>query len=472
MGVKCFFTDFNRIWAQEFLRMDFWYRQFFDINKAISYKINSKQIPLKMALKPINWWKVSKWELEDEECLIDMCNVERRMNNLVDLEIVNEIGSDKNILQEWDIVIPKLQPRMWNLFLNTNHERYLASSEFVEYKISNQNPMFLYYLLTSNTIANSLKLLESWKTHRRVSPNDLLKVKIPDISREIQEEKIEEIRPLEQKIKQLKSTIKPIQDTINEVFSRELWFDLIKYNNSNFKYFYTPYTRLVKDNLLRNSYHANDPKLIIIEEKTLDKTRWEKVSDVFDISWWKRMPKWEIYPEEETWYKYLRPAEVDIFWIKTEEVKNISQKVRKELLRYNIKTWEFCISIVGTLWKTAYVNTEQLGIEDENLILSENFVKLKLKEHRSIIPNFYYYYFYSFIFEWEINREYTITSIKKLWIDKRDNIHLPKFSLAEQERIVEEIQTEIHKQDKVRKEIQQERNKIDEIIESVILSDE
>jgi hypothetical protein len=40
----------------------------------------------------------------------------------------------------------------------------------------------------------------------------------------------------------------------------------------------------VKDNLLRNSYHANDPKLIIIEEKTLDKTRWEKVSDVFDIS--------------------------------------------------------------------------------------------------------------------------------------------------------------------------------------------
>jgi hypothetical protein len=49
---------------------------------------------------------------------------------------------------------------------------------------------------------------------------------------------------------------------------------------------------------------------------------------------------------------------------------------------------------------------------------------------------------------------------------------LPKFSLAEQERIVEEIQTEIHKQDKVRKEIQQERNKIDEIIESVILSDE
>ena len=54
--------------------------------------------------------------MEDKEYLIDLGNIERRLNILTDLVKVSNIGSDKNILTEGDIIIPKLQPQMGNFF--------------------------------------------------------------------------------------------------------------------------------------------------------------------------------------------------------------------------------------------------------------------------------------------------------------------------------------------------------------------
>ena len=216
MGLKSFTANFSSIGHQKFLRFDPDYRNFFDVQNAKIFR-NNNIIKLKFILSELPSKKISKGDLEDKEYLIDLGNIERRLNILTDLVKVSNIGSDKNILTEGDIIIPKLQPQMGNFFLNEKHNKYIGSSELIEYKIKkNYNPLFLYYLFTSKKFLNSLINLESGKTHRRVNPDDLIKVKIPLISIEKQNNIIDKIKPLLDRINEQRHNLKPVKEIINK----------------------------------------------------------------------------------------------------------------------------------------------------------------------------------------------------------------------------------------------------------------
>ena len=468
MPLKQFTTDFQRIGQQEFLRPNVGYRYFFDVQKAEVYP-TKQSIKLKYVLKELPAKKVSKGELEETERLIDIGNIERRFNNLINVEEVDEIGSDKSILQNGDIVIPKMQPQMGNIFLNLEHERFIGSTELLEYSIStNHNPLFLYYLITSGKFLSDLAKLESGKTHRRVNPVDLLKIKIPVIPKSKQDQIVAQIEPIEKKIKELKNQITPPQEIINKVFAREFGFDLEKFEElKKEKFFEVEFSKISKNNLTRISNHFHHIKLDFLENKLKDKDYWIPVNKKFKLSGGKRIPKGKTFSDEETKYYYLRPTEINIWGIDKQNIPYISGELYNKLKRYKIKTGEFCISIVGTLGKAALVNTDSIEINKDNLILSENFIKLT--PIQEINELFYYYFFYSFIFEAQTDREYTITSIKKLGIDKWSYIKIPNISLKSQQEIVDEIKTELDKQEEMKKKIENQRNKIDEIIEKIIL---
>lgn len=468
MGLKIFTTDFQNIGKQEFLRPNVGYRYFFDIQNAIVYNFDNL-IKVKYVLKELPTKKVLKGDLEDEEYLVDIGNIERRFNNLINFEKVSEIGSDKNILQDGDIVIPKMQPQMGNIFLNTEHKRFIGSTELLEYSISEKyNHLFVYYLITSNKFLSDLAKLESGKTHRRVNPIDLLKIKIPLIPKPKQDQIVAQIEPIEKKIKELKSQITPPQAVINKVFAREFGFDLEKFEESKKeKYFEVDFSKISKNNLTRVSSHFHHTKLNFIEDKLKDKDYWISLNSKFKLSGGKRVPKGKTFSNEPTDFYYLRPTEINIWGIDKNNVLYISEEIYKQLKRYKITTGEFCISIVGTLGKTALINTEALEIENENLILSENFIKLT--PIQEINELFHYYYFYSFIFETQMDREYTITSIKKLGIDKWGYIKIPNIPLKDQQKIVDEIKAELDKQEETKSKIENERNKIDEIVEKAII---
>lgn len=466
MGLKIFTIDFQNIGKQEFLRPNVGYRYFFDIQNAIVYDFDNL-IKLKYVLKELPTKKVSKGDLEDQEYLIDIGNIERRFNNLINFEKVSEIGSDKNILQDGDIVIPKMQPQMGNVFLNTKHKRFIGSTELLEYSISPEyNQLFVYYLITSNKFLSDLAKLESGKTHRRVNSIDLLKIKIPLIAKSKQDQIVSQIEPIEKKIKELKEQITPHKEIVNKVFAREFGFDLEKFEESKKeKFFEVDFSKISKNNLTRFSSHFHHIKLNFLEEKLKDKDYWISLNTKFKLSGGKRVPKGKTFSNEPTDYFYLRPTEVNIWGIDKNNVLYISEEIYNQLKRYKIRTGEFCISIVGTLGKNALINTEILEIKDDNLILSENFIKLTPTQ--KINDLFYYYFFYSFIFETQMDREYTITSIKKLGIDKWSYIKIPNIHLKAQQKIVDEIKVELDKQEAIKSKIESERNKIDEIIESL-----
>lgn len=130
MGLVKINTDFKNIGHQEFLRPNFGYRYFFDIQKGIIFN-TSKLIQLKYVLKELKTVRLNKGDLLKSEILIDIGNIDRRNNLLINTQTVNTIGSDKNIIQKGDIIIPKLQPRMGNIFLNLSHQRYIDRKSVV-----------------------------------------------------------------------------------------------------------------------------------------------------------------------------------------------------------------------------------------------------------------------------------------------------------------------------------------------------
>jgi type I restriction enzyme S subunit len=354
-------------------------------------------------------------------------------------------------------------------FENEDLSDYVFSNGFYIYKIKEGwSKKFILYILRTKRLKDALDNhiyrgigISAYKDE------DLKKIKIPLIPKPKQDQIVAQIEPIEKKIKELKSQIVPPQEIINKVFAREFGFDLEKFEElKKEKFFETDFSKISKNNLSRFSSHFHHIKLDLLENKLKDKDFWTLVTTKFKLSGGKRIPKGKTFSNDETGYYYLRPTEINIWGIDKKNVPYISLELYNELKRYRIKTGEFCISIVGTLGKTALVNTEELEIENENLILSENFIKLT--PIQEINELFYYYYFYSFIFEAQADREYTITSIKKLGIDKWNYIKIPNISLKTQQKIVDKIKAELDKQEEINKKIRTKRSEIDHIIEKAI----
>ena len=355
------------------------------------------------------------------------------------------------------------------LFEDKDLSDYIFSNGFYIFKVNTKwNRKFILFVLRTQNLKNIIDNhiyrgigISAYKS------KDLKKIKIPLISKKKQDQIVTKIKPIEQKIKELKNKITPPQKIINQVFAREFEFDLEKFEKTKKeKFFEVDFSKISKNNLVRVSSHFHHIKLNFLEKKLKNKNYWTSLNTKFKLSGGKRIPKGKNFSNEPTSYCYLRPTEINIWGVDKNSILHISEEIYNQLKRYKIETGSFCISIVGTLGKTALINTENLEIEEDNLILSENFIKLIPIEKINDI--FYYYFFYSFIFEAQTDREYTITSIKKIGIDKWSYIKIPDIPLNRQQKIVDEIKAELDKQEKIKNKIENKRNEIDEIIENSI----
>ncbi len=474
MALTTFITELKNIGQQEFLRPNFGYRYFFDIQNATVFNYPNL-IKLKHVLKEVPSKKVKKGELEEEQILIDIGNIERRFNNLINIEKVNKTGSDKNILQKGDIIIPKMQPQMGNMFLNLEHKKYIGSTELLEYKISDDfKPRFIYYLITSSKFLSDLAKLESGKTHRRVNPIDLLKIKIPKIPKSIQDQAVAQIEPIEQKIKQLKNQLKPSQKIINKVFAREFGFDENLYNefgkgmtagtqmaqDRKLRVFETDFKDFARSSILRFSTRFHNPPTKKLMD-FMDKIKTLKVKDIITEAIHRgTSPKYD--PNGEI--PVIKTGHLKNGYIEISEEEFVSEEFYNQKERSQVKKNDVLLASTGKV---------SLGKID----LVENDEKLVVDGHISIIridkniynPLFLTYFFRSILGFFQIERDYTgATNQIELYASEIEKFFIPNISLTEQERIVNEIKAELDKQKETEKEIETKRNKIDTIINKVI----
>lgn len=475
MSLKQFTTDFQNIGQQEFLRPNVGYRYFFDVQKAKIYP-SKRNIKLKYILKAIPAKKVSKGELKDSEVLVDIGNIERRFNNLIDLEEVNEIGSDKSILRGGDIIIPKMQPQMGNIFLNLEHKRYVGSTELLEYSISKfHNPTFLYYLITSTKFLSDLAKLESGKTHRRVNPTDLLEIKIPLIPKSTQDQIVAQIEPIEKRIKELKNQIIPAQEIINKVFAREFKFDGNLYNefgkgmtagtqaaqDRTLRTFETDFSEFSRSGILRFStrFHNTPTKKLM---DFLNGIKTLRIKDIVTKSI-HRGASPEYNPDGEI--PVVKTGHLKNGHIEISQEEFVEQDFYNSLIRSQIKESDILIASTGkvSLGKVDLVETDQDLVADGHI----SIVRIDEKKYNRL---FFAYFFRSILGYFQIERDFTgATNQIELYAGEISNFQIPDISQKHQQKIVDEIKAELNKQEEMKWKIDAERAKIDEIIEEAVV---
>jgi len=460
MALKFFEIELRNIGKQKYLRLDFGYRYFFDIQDAAIYQ-NSNLVKLKYVLKEVHSKKVKKGELDDEQYLIDIGNIERRFNNLINIEKVNSIGSDKTVLQNGDIIIPKMQPQMGNIFLNLEHKKYIGSTELLEYKISNDyKPRFLYYLITSRKFLSNLAKLESGKTHRRVNPIDLLKIKIPKIPKPIQDQIVARIEPIEQKIKQLKSQIKPPQEIINKVFAREFGFDLEKFKETKKEKFFEVELKMLNTPLIRSTVIQNSLSTTFLKNfLTQTKTIYLKNILVNKI----HRGKQPEYTNEGI--KVIKTANIQNGEIIFDEVLQYVSRdfYFKNIKKTGIQKFDLLLTSTGMgRGKFALYDIEEKAFADSHIsIIRFNTQKIN--------PYFLKYYSQSLFGTEQLKYiEMQIKGTPEIYEEQLKYFQIPNIPLSRQQKIVDEIKAELDQQKKIEKEIEALRNEIDKIIEEVI----
>lgn len=465
MGLVKINTDFKNIGHQEFLRPNFGYRYFFDIQKGIIFN-TSKLIQLKYVLKELKTVRLNKGDLLKSEILIDIGNIDRRNNLLINTQTVNTIGSDKNIIQKGDIIIPKLQPRMGNIFLNLSHQRYIGSTELIEYTISTEhNPIFIYYLITSTGFLKNLIKLESGKTHRRVNPIDFLKIKIPYIDIKTQNKVSLKIKPIEKEIHTLKNQIKDLKEVIDNEFADIFNFDLTKADKAKNKIIHiADFTDTANDEMkfdisLKYRYIFN--KFI----KRFENIEWIVLDKIVTVKGGKRLPKGQDVTESETDYKYIRVDDLD--WdgnFDIDNVKYISEENQKKIKNYIANENDILLTIVGaTVGKCGLVPKDLDGYN-----ITENFARLIIKNKKEYLPKYLLFCLMSKTSIYQIDEYKGRGSQGKLAIFRIKKIKIPVLNIDEQKKLIKSIERVFDAQNLITKKIVKERKKIDVLINETI----
>lgn len=457
--MKTFISTFNKIAKNQELRVDFGMHYVSEVLQFNPFSLTeNNSVCLSEIISPIQSKKIKKGDLEEEEYLIELDGIEKRFNKINPDKVVS-INSDKVILENGDLVIAKMTPRLGTMFLNLEHNKYLGSSELVEYIFNKPftNPYFIFYILTSNKFLDVLGYLESGKNQRRVKPSDILKIRIPNSFLKIDNDLKLKINELDGLLKQRKDIQKIIDSSFSVVTKIPVWEEDQIFFKTNLK-------TVGSDNLLRFSYH-NQSYFKHFSFKQIETKEWEPIEKKFIVTGGKRVPKGDTFSNVETDYFYLRPNEVSLLGIDRANIPYLRKDTFDILYRYRIVTGDFCVSNVGTLGKVGFVDTDKLNILPNNLILSENFAKLK--PITTVNNEFYYYYFNSYIFKAQIQKEYTITTVMKLGLDKIKKFKIPNFDLDRENQIISLIKQELTYQRELFKKIETKRDDIDALFYSL-----
>lgn len=450
-----------------FLRLDGKFRIFSDVNDFKVWDTKST-IPLSNALTYLNSKKEKKGELVNSKTLIDLSSITRGGNKLINLAQVDSIGSDKVILTSGEIVIPKLEPKKGQFFLNLNHKEYLGSTELIEYNVNLKdfNPVFLYYLLVSKPFLKALGNLESGKTHRRVNPSELVKIKIPDFSIEDQNRFADEIKPLQDDISELISSIGSQYNIINRVFASVFNIDLSKVNELDSESIFKLSLNKIS---YRNSNFRNSSRWFKIQQ--IQEFLYKEISCIEKLGVYisKTNNGWSPKSQEggngtpilgQEHFNANTNLNISPTKTTTETKNNIED--------FYIKKGDFFVSRGNTIDLVALASIVKEDIEDD-ILYPDLYIKIEFKTSK-IDKDYLAYLFNSFfgrLYFKYVSKGKNQTMVKISSIEL-DNFYIPIPTKNKQLEIVKKIKAEIDSQKLIEDEIEAKKNKINSIIEKAI----
>ena len=159
---------------------------------------------------------------------------------------------------------------------------------------------------------------------------------------------------------------------------------------------------------------------------------WAKVEQLGFVRGGKRLPAGHKYTEESTRYPYIRVTDFNEYGVDTTSLKYLTSETRKEIQRYTISSDDVYISIAGSIGLVGVVPEALSGAN-----LTENAAKITDLEH---VDRKYLMYWLSSAKGVSAISDSTIaTTQAKLALYRIENIPVPLPPLAEQVRIVGEV---------------------------------
>ena len=462
MGVVHYKLPVNRMICDNYVRLDSKYRIFSDVRQFVVWD-NCDNIALGRILRPMESPKKKKGELDEEYKLIELQNIERCGNSLIDVETVAEIGSDKVILQNGDIIIPKMEPQKGQFFLNEQHQQFLGSSELIEYKINKDlyNPLFLYYVLVNPNVLKCLSFLESGKAHQRVSSDDLLKITIPKVPLPLQKKVVEQIKQIEILISELKASKTPHYDIINEVFEQEFGFDWKEFERLKKHKIYS--INLINsanncDCRLGCRFHHPAAKYVMdFMLKHTDKRIKDFCSEPICLG---ASISPNQFDENGDCY-YISMATIKNYYFESFDAKTVSSGYEKENVSKKVVKDDIIVTRSGVaIGKFAIIN-------DVNGIFADFTMRIRLNKEL-MIPLFAYYFFRSFFCQTMIHSNKKGLQNQNIFPSQIQEFPIPDFSLDKQQEIVSKIENRINTQKDIDRQIAEKRKEISRLIEDVI----
>lgn len=178
----------------------------------------SSQVNLSLFIDIIKLEKISKSQLDDEKELIDLDSVLPRKGNYENSQFVNEIGSDKNLFKNADILFSKLEPYLGKIIISPPQDA-IGTTEWVGLKVKEPyKSNAVGFLLMHPKLCESYRMLQSGKRHARLNPEELIQLTVkidPKLFTDALDEKID---TGEKNIKELYDRIYTLRCSIDSLF--------------------------------------------------------------------------------------------------------------------------------------------------------------------------------------------------------------------------------------------------------------
>jgi type I restriction enzyme S subunit len=218
------FSDFGKHRDLRSSVSDFRNYLIFEKSSKIIPQNKFPEISIRKILEKNNCKIIKKGKLEQEYLLVELENVGNNNGLIFDTKVVDEIGSEKLLFADADILTTKLRPYLGKTILNEFEKEAIGTIEWIPLKVNKKiiKKEYLFYILLSGFYAEKSVFLMSGKNHPRIKPDILFNFQIPNISLSEQQRIVDEIKAELDKQEKIKKEIEEQRNKIDEIIEESI----------------------------------------------------------------------------------------------------------------------------------------------------------------------------------------------------------------------------------------------------------
>ena len=452
------FIDFNKVEKQS----TYSFRDFFDIQKFEK----KDRLSLLDSLEDDFYYAEIGNSTKQGDVIPEKLNLDDRNEFVADYFKKIDKG-DVQKAEIGNILLAKVRPNLKKyILIDEEKEKYFYTTAFINLKPKKLGKL-LYYLLRTIFYNDLMAISRQGKGYPTLKEEDLFTLRFDKKTIDKLEKKetqiVSQIEPIEKNIKKLKSQIKEPQEIINKVFAREFGFDLEKFEKlKKINHYYLDLFSFGNNIDIRQSvkFHRDAGYFVNQESKKVTNKKVKNFISEQIVLGKSVSPK--DYDENGDYY-YVSMANIKNWKFENEDSKLVSVEYSSKNKNKTVAKNDILIarSGEGTIGKVALIDDEDL-----QGIFADFTMRIRLENYNQL---FAYYYFRSEYFQYlvEVNKK-GLGNNTNIFPSQIQEFPMIDISLKEQQKIVDEIKTELDNQEEYKKKIANERNKIDEIIEKAI----